>query len=143
MALNVPLLRESFALVAEREPELTARFYTQLFSRYPQAESLFGRNTRVKQQQMLRDALVAVMDHLEDAPWLTEQLTALGKKHVDYGVTEEMYGWVGESLLATLAEIAGSDWTDELQEAWTEAYGAISGLMLEGAKTPQAVAATG
>jgi hemoglobin-like flavoprotein len=57
----------------------------------------------------------------------------MGAKHVDYGVTTEMYGWVGESLLATLAEVAGADWTPPLAIAWTEAYGAIAGLMQMGA----------
>ena len=78
-------------------------------------------------------ALVAVMNHLEDAPWLTTTLKGLGAKHRGYGVTNEMYGWVGASLLATLAEVAGSDWTAGLEVAWTEAYGAIAGLMQAGA----------
>lgn len=133
MALNVELLRSSLALVAERQPEITPRFYEILFERYPEAEKLFGLRSRDAQAKMLQDAIVAVIDHLEDASWLQEQLGALGAKHVDYGVTEPMYAWVGESLLATLAEIAGDDWNDELQQAWTDAYGAIRDLMLAGA----------
>jgi hemoglobin-like flavoprotein len=133
MALNVQLLRSSFILVAEREPAFTARFYEILFSRYPQAQSLFGRNAPQKQQEMLQRALVAVLDHIEDAPWLAETLGSLGAKHLAYGVTDEMYGWVGECLLATLAEVAGPDWSAELATAWTEAYGAISSLMKKGA----------
>jgi hemoglobin-like flavoprotein len=82
---------------------------------------------------MLTDALVAVLDHLEDAPWLTQTLMALGAKHKDYGVTDEMYGWVAASLLATLAEVAGPDWTPKHEAAWTEAIGAIAGLMKSGA----------
>jgi hemoglobin-like flavoprotein len=62
-------------------------------------------------------------------PWLKDTLGALGTKHVDYGVTREMYDWVGTSLLATLAEVAGPAWTPELQAAWSEAYGAIASLM--------------
>ena len=133
MALDVELLRSSFSLVAEREPALTARFYEVFFSRYPQVKPLFGRNTPQKQQEMLQRALVAVMDHLEDASWLGETLGALGAKHLDYGVTDEMYGWVGECLLATLAEVAGKDWSPALAAAWTDAYGAVCGLMLQGA----------
>ena len=37
------------------------------------------------------------------------------------------------SLLATLAEVAGADWSPRLEAAWTEAYGAIAGLMQLGA----------
>lgn len=133
MSLNVPLLRSSFELVVERQPQLTHRFYEILFERYPQAKPLFGRNSSAAQEKMLTDALVAVMDHLEDAPWLTTTLKGLGAKHAGYGVTTEMYGWVGASLLATLAEVAKSDWTPALATAWTDAYGAIAGLMQAGA----------
>lgn len=133
MALNATLLRDSFALVIDRQPQLVHRFYEILFSRYPQAKPLFSRNSAAKQEEMLGAALVAVLDHVEDAAWLESTLKGMGAKHVDYGVTKEMYGWVGDSLLATLAEVAGPDWTPPLVAAWTEAYGAIASLMQAGA----------
>src|SRR4051812_14268804 len=102
MSLNVPLLRSSFELVTEREPQLTTRFYEILFARYPQVKPLFGRNSRANQASMLQSALVSVLDKIEDAAWLESKLGAMGEKHVDYGVTEEMYGWVGASLLAAI-----------------------------------------
>jgi hemoglobin-like flavoprotein len=132
MSLNVAALRGSFDLVIERAPNLTHRFYEILFERYPQARSLFGKGATRAQEEMLTRALVAVLDHLEDAPWLEETLGALGNKHVDYGVTNEMYAWVGDALLSTLAEVAGPDWTPEVAGAWTEAYDAIAALMTGG-----------
>lgn len=132
MSLDPELLRRSFDLVAEREPQLTLRFYEILFDRHPQVRPLFGRE-QARQAEMLQSALVSVLEHLEDASWLSETLMALGKKHVDYGVTDEMYQWVGASLLATLAEAAGEAWTPAVEAAWTEAYGAIAGLMQRGA----------
>lgn len=138
MALNRELLLSSLELVAAREPVITARFYRILFARYPQVEPLFGRNSRTQQQQMLQEAIVAVVDHADDATWLTQTLHGMGRKHISYGVTAEMYPWVGECLLATLAEIAGDDWTPEVETAWADAYGAISGLMLQGATGSEA-----
>ncbi|HEX2679205.1 MAG TPA: globin domain-containing protein [Polyangiales bacterium] len=137
MSLNVPLLRSSFELVVERAPDVTHRFYDIFFERYPQVRPMFNRNSRDKQEQMLTQALVMVMEHLEDAPWLTRTLESLGEKHVHYGVKNEMYGWVGECLLAALAGAAGEAWTPELEQAWSEAYGAISSLMLRGAARAQ------
>ena len=138
MSLNVPLLRASFDIVVARAPNLTHRFYEVLFDRYPQAKPLFGRNTQRAQEDMLTGALVAVMDHLEDASWLEETLGALGNKHVGYGVTPAMYAWVGDALLTTLGEVAGADWTPELAKAWSDAYGAIAGLMTAGSKAAAA-----
>ena len=132
MALDAALLKQSFDLVLTRAPDLTARFYDVLFERYPETRPLFSRNPRGRQEQMLASALSAVIDHLEDASWLTEQLAALGAKHVGYGVRPEMYDWVGDALLTSLAAAAGADWSDELRAQWTEAYGAIVSLMRAG-----------
>ena len=129
MGLNVDLLRTSFALVVEREPEVTHRFYDVLFEKYPQVKPLFGKRSRADQERMLRDMLVAIVDHVEDGSWLQNQLGALGAKHLDYGVKPEMYAWVADSLLTTLKEVAGDAWTPEIEETWTQAYGAIAGLM--------------
>ncbi len=135
MALDVPLLRTSFTMVTERSPGLMRRFYEILFQRYPETESMFPRGPEglVKQENMLTNALVAVLDHIEDGSWLQTTLYAMGARHVKYGVRDEMYGWVGECLLAALEEGAAPDWTPVLEAQWTEAFGAIAGMMLEGA----------
>jgi hemoglobin-like flavoprotein len=134
VSLDAPLLRDSFQLVVEREPAITARFYQHLFADYPQLKALFHRNRPELQQRMLSEALVAVLDHLDDAPWLQSTLSAMGKKHVEYGVTDEMYDYVGASLLKSFAEVAGSDWSPATAAAWTAAYGAIADMMKAGAR---------
>ncbi len=134
MSLNVELLRQSFETVIDRSPHLTHRFYEILYDRYPVTLKMFPLSRRAQQENMLTQALIAVMDHLDDAPWLTSNLRALGARHVNYGVTDEMYSWVGTSLLATLREVAGDDWTVQLESAWGEAFWAIANLMREGAR---------
>jgi hemoglobin-like flavoprotein len=134
MSLNVALLRRSFEIVAEREPNVTHRFYDNLFEKYPQAKPLFGKNARQNQEQMLLSALVSLVDHLDDAPWLEETLGAIGAKHLDYGVADDMYPWVGDALVTTFAQVAGADWTEEMAAEWGKAYAAITELALKGAR---------
>jgi hemoglobin-like flavoprotein len=134
MTLNPQILRSSFDLVLEAAPDLTHRFYENLFAMYPQLAPMFSPTRRRSQEKMLADALTAVLDHLEDAPWLTSTLKGLGAKHVGYGVTDEMYGFVGAALLKTLADIAGAAFTDEVRAQWSEAFGVIAGLMQAGAR---------
>ena len=137
MSLDVPALRESFALVVERAPHVTTRFYEIFFERYPQVRPMFGKAT-VRQEEMLTAALVAVLDRLEDAPWLHETLASMGARHVGYGVRDEMYDWVGECLLAALAEAAGDAWSPAIEAQWSAAFGAIRDLMLVGAARARA-----
>lgn len=135
MALDAEALRASLEVVTAKEPLITKRFYEILFSRYPQVQPLFSRNAPERQQKMLQDAIVAVVEHVEDASWLTTNLRAMGAKHVEYGVKDEMYQWVADSLLSTLRELAGPAWTPRIETAWTEALGAVASLMIDGAKT--------
>ena len=140
MALNPELIRESLGVVVEREAAITPRFYERLFARYPQVRPLFAKNDPERQQKMLQESIVAVVDHLEEPEWLAETLGNMGMQHVDYGVTAEMYPWVAECLLDTLADIAADQWSDDYRAAWEEALGAIAGLMLAGAAKHEAAA---
>ncbi len=132
------LLYESLGWAAEREPVITRRFYEILFERYPQVQPLFGKNARDAQAKMLQDAIVMALEHLDDAQWLTDTIGAVGAKHVDYGVTDEMYPMVGESLVATLAEHCGARWTEDHQAAWVRTWGALQSLALAGAARARA-----
>ncbi len=133
VTIDAETLRASFDLVTTREPELAARFYENLFTRYPESKALFGNNVGRRQEKMLRDALTALMENLENPSWLDGNLRALGERHVKYGVEEHMYGWVGACLLCTIAEISGESWTVELEDAWTNAFDAITYIMRAGA----------
>jgi hemoglobin-like flavoprotein len=130
--MNADRLRASFQLVVEKEPLVFERFYDILFARRPTVRRLFRSHGRTAQAEMLTRALVSVLDRLEDAAWLEETLGGLGSKHVAYGVTDEMYEWVGEALLATLEEVAGPDWTPDVAADWSEVYGEIAALMKKG-----------
>jgi hemoglobin-like flavoprotein len=143
MALDIQSLRSSFDLALAREPRLTHVFYEDLFARHPAARSLFQQTDMAVQEQMLAEALVAVMDHLDDVPWLQTTLAGLGAKHAGYGVTNEMYSWVGESLVATMAGATAADWTADVATAWQDAYGAIVSMMLAGYPAGRAAAADG
>lgn len=134
MSTEIALLRSSFELIRTRDPKFVHRFYNHLFVRHPPSKSLFWRNSREAQEQMVTDTFAAIVDHLDDEPWLRENLGNMGAKHVVYGVTPVMYDWVGEALLKALRDVAGHDWTDEVRDAWTRAYQKIATLMLAGAE---------
>jgi hemoglobin-like flavoprotein len=136
VSLDVQLLRHSFASIVEREPAVTRRFYENLFTDYPQVKPLFHPDRLEAQQRMLAEAISAVLDHLEDAPWLRSTLGAMGAKHVEYGVEDRMYDWVGASLLKTFEQVAGDEWTPQTAAAWTAAYSAIAAMMQAGVKRP-------
>jgi hemoglobin-like flavoprotein len=127
------LIEANLAVVAERAPDVVARFYANLFAGHPELQSLFGRRSQVAQEKMLLEAIVAVVEHMDDATWLTTVLRPLGATHVGYGVSDAMYPIVASTLLATLAEISAETWTSELAGAWGRALGAVATEMITGA----------
>ncbi|MEO0755640.1 MAG: globin family protein [Cyanobacteria bacterium J06648_16] len=131
--LKVKLLEDSFALVAPKADDLVASFYHNLFTDYPAAKPLFEHSDMAKQGQMLKGSLVMVIENLRKPEVLSKSLKGLGARHVKYGALPEHYPLVGNSLLKTLEQYAGSAWTPDVKEAWVGAYGAITELMLEGA----------
>jgi nitric oxide dioxygenase len=56
--------------------------------------------------------------------------SALAKRHVGYGARPEHYPVVGGALLWTLEKGLGAGWTPEVANAWTAAYGTLSGYMI-------------
>ncbi|MDV3353539.1 globin family protein [Leptothoe sp. LEGE 181152] len=137
MSLNVELLEQSFELVKPKADEFVGSFYNNLFTDYPAAQPLFEHSDMAKQQQMLKGALVMVIENLRKPEVLSNALKGLGARHVKYGALPEHYPLVGNSLLKTLEQYAGDAWTSDLKEAWAGAYGAITELMLEGADYTQ------
>jgi hemoglobin-like flavoprotein len=136
MSLNVDLLEHSFSLVKDRDEAFTAQFYATLLSDYPDIQPLFANTHLAKQGQKLFASLVLVVDNLRKPEVLSDALKGLGTRHVQYGVLPQHYPLVGSALLKTFAATLTTDWTPEVQQAWTEAYGAVTQLMLEGADYP-------
>ncbi|MGK7894105.1 MAG: globin domain-containing protein, partial [Xenococcus sp. (in: cyanobacteria)] len=68
---------------------------------------------------------------------LDSALRGLGARHVKYGALPEHYPLVGSALLTTFKQYLGNMWTPEVKQAWVDAYGAISDIMLDGADYTQ------
>ncbi len=134
MGLNVELLESSFKLVAPQGDALVTRFYERLFERYPAVKPLFKNASIKEQKKKLLASLVLVIQNLRHPEKLTPVLQDMGARHVGYGAKPAHYDAVGENLLAVLGEFAGSAWTPQVKQAWTDAYTAIKTIMLAGAE---------
>ncbi|MCA9240725.1 MAG: hypothetical protein KDA37_11020 [Planctomycetales bacterium] len=134
MALNVELLQSSFALVAPRADELADYFYDRLFSDFPAVVPLFDAVEMPEQKKKLLASLKLVVENLRRPDVLESALKDMGLRHVDYGAREEHYPAVGQTLLKSLAHVAGDAWNPELTDAWAEAYSVVADLMLAGAE---------
>ncbi len=128
--IDTRLLRDTLELTLARDDTFPTRFYELLFTAHPQVRALFHRSTPGAQNKMFAQKLTALVDHLDDPAWIGRELETLAAKHASYGVTAEMYPWVGEALIATLAEACGDAWSPAAEQAWRAAYGSLMAAIL-------------
>ena len=128
--MTTHLLRDTLELTLARDDTFPRRFYELLFTAHPEARPLFHRSSPGAQNKMFAQKLTAIVDHIDDPDWLGRELATLARKHVEYGVTAEMYPWVGEALVETLREACADMWTDEIERAWRDAYASLMAAIL-------------
>jgi len=133
LTLNIELLKQSFETVKQNNEEFSQQFYSTLFTDYPVVKPLFAKSNMKDQGDHLYKSLVLVVMNLRNTEFLTNTLKGLGTRHVKYGTLPHHYPMVGSTLLKTFESIVGSDWTPEVKQAWVDAYGVVTALMLEGA----------
>jgi hemoglobin-like flavoprotein len=92
-----------------------------------------------EQRKKLMGTLAVVVNGLGDLGSVLPAASALAKRHVSYGAKPEHYPVVGGALLWTLEKGLGETWTPDVANAWTAAYGTLSGYMIsEAYGSPQA-----
>lgn len=124
-------LLDHFNALGERRHEIGRHFYDALFTNHPELRPLFPA-AMAGQQRKLEDALELVVHRLGASDSLVPLLEDLGRRHAEYGALPEHFEAVGQQLLATLAELSGDGWTDDLRRTWAHAYDRVAHVMVRG-----------
>jgi nitric oxide dioxygenase len=135
---QIKLVQESFAKIAPISETAATMFYDRLFEVAPQVKAMFPADME-EQRKKLMATLTAVVNGLDNLESILPTASALAMRHVSYGAKKEHYPVVGATLLWTLEKGLGAAWTPELADAWSAAYGTLSGFMIaEAYGSPQA-----
>ena len=129
--MDIALLRSTFEAVRPRADEVARAFYGRLLGTFPQVRPLFANTDFDAQRKSLVQSLATVVSLVDRPDELGPVLTQLGESHNSYGVEPGMYAYVSYSLLATLAETFGDDWTEEAAVTWEAALDHVSSAMIE------------
>lgn len=134
---QINLVQESFAKVAPISEQAAVLFYDRLFEVAPAVKVMFPADMKEQRKKLMATLAVVVngLSHLES---VLPAASALAKRHVSYGARPEHYPVVGGALLWTLEKGLGEAWTADVADAWTAAYGTLSGYMISEAYGAQA-----
>jgi hemoglobin-like flavoprotein len=135
---QVTLVQESFAKVAPISDQAAVMFYDRLFEAAPQVKAMFPVDM-TEQRKKLMATLAVVVNGLSKLESILPAASALAQRHVAYGAKPAHYPVVGAALLWTMEKGLGEAWTPAVADAWTAAYGTLSGFMIaEAYGKPQA-----
>lgn len=130
---TITLVQDSFAKVVPIKDAAAEIFYNDLFATAPQVKPYFQGTDMSDQGAKLMATLGVVVNGLRDLDTIVPVAQKLAIRHVDYGVKPEDYQNVGASLLRTLEQGLGADFTPQTKSAWTEAYTTLAGAMIAAA----------
>ena len=133
---QIEIVKQSFTRIMSFQDQAAELFYCRLFELDPSLRLMF-RPDMEEQKQKLMVAIALVVTNLDKLDNLLPTVRVLGQRHKSYGVRNRHYDMVGAALIWTLEIGLGTGWTDELGEAWKNAYGRIAAAMIEGAESPE------
>jgi len=122
------VVRTSFARLAVMPEVAGALFYERLFATNPGFRPLFKNDVRV-QAVKLMTMLAMVVYNLPEPGRVLPAIRDLAARHVEYGVKLADYDALRESLLWTLEQVLGTDFTPAVRKAWTVCYDELAGEM--------------
>ena len=130
---QIELVQASFQIVQPIGHEAARLFYGRLFQIDPALRGMFHGDMG-EQGRKLMQVLGAGVGALRQPARILPVLEDLGRRHADYGVTDEHYETVAAALLWTLEQALGETFTLEVKEAWTAMYDLVASAMKRGAQ---------
>jgi hemoglobin-like flavoprotein len=136
--MAAPLAPETIALIKATAPALrdhgiaiTKAMYQRLFQNedikqmFDQAAQQSG-----EQPKRLAAAILAYAENIDKLQNLTAPVMRMAARHVETGVKPEHYPYVADALLPAIKEVLGDAATDEIIDAWGQAYWFLADILI-------------
>jgi nitric oxide dioxygenase len=126
------IIKSTVPVLAEHGTAITTVFYKNMFEAHHELLNIFNHANQKKgrQQAALANTVYAAAVHIDNLEAILPAVVQIANKHVSLGVKPEHYPIVGEFLLKAIKEVLGDAATDDIINAWGEAYGVIAGAFI-------------
>ena len=129
---KLEIVKATLPVVKEHGEAITKRFYKRMFENHPELRNVFNQTHQITghQPKALANAVYAAAANIEDMSTIMPALERIGQKHRSMQIKPEQYPIVGENLLAAIKETLGDAATDEILDAWADAYEVIADVFI-------------
>ena len=130
---TIQIVKETAPILEKRGLEITTHFYKRMFTHHPELLNLFNHSNQKqgRQPRALANAIYAAALHIDRLEAILPVVEQIGHKHRSVGVLAEQYPIVGENLLHAIKEVLGDAATEEVIQAWEEAYEVIADVFIK------------
>ncbi|MFD0673813.1 NO-inducible flavohemoprotein [Cohnella sp. GCM10027633] len=129
---TIRIIKSTVPVLEVHGTAITKRFYQMLFENHPELLNVFNHANQKqgRQQAALANAVYAAALHIDRLETILPAVKQIAHKHRSLGIRAEQYPIVGKHLLAAIKDVLGDAATDEIVQAWAEAYGVIANVFI-------------
>lgn len=129
---TITIVKSTVPILQEHGETLTRHFYKRMFEKNPEVGPFFNPANQVTgfQQKALAGAICAFAANVDNLEVLGGAVELIAQKHASLQIQPEHYPIVGENLLASIREVLGEGATDDVIQAWGEAYGFLANILI-------------
>lgn len=129
---TIDIVKSTAPILQQHGETLTRHFYQRMFSHNPEVGPFFNPANQAEgtQQRALAGAICAYAANIDNLEVLGGAVELIANKHASLMVKPEHYPIVGENLLASIREVLGDGATDQVIDAWAEAYGFLTDILV-------------
>lgn len=129
---TIQIVKSTAPILQEHGETLTRHFYQRMFKNNPEVAPFFNQAHQHggSQQRALAGAIAAYAANIDNLEVLGGAVELIAQKHASLMIKPEQYPIVGQNLLASIKEVLGDGATDEIINAWAEAYGFLADILI-------------
>lgn len=129
---TIEIIKSTVPVLEVHGETITRTFYQTMFRNHPELLNIFNHaNQRQgKQPTALANAVYAAAANIDALERILPVVRGIAQKHRALGILPEHYPIVGENLLGAIKTVLGEAATEEIIEAWGQAYGVIADVFI-------------
>lgn len=129
---TIAIVKSTTPILEEHGETLTRHFYKRMFAANPEVIEFFNpaHQTSGSQQRALAGAICAYAANIDNLDVLSGAVELIAQKHASLQIKPEHYPIVGANLLASIREVLGEGATEEVINAWSDAYGLLANILI-------------
>jgi nitric oxide dioxygenase len=125
---TIDIIKSTVPVLEQHGETITTRFYQLMFKNHPELLNIFNHANQKqgRQQKALAGTVYAAAMYIDNLEAILPVVKQIAHKHRSLGIKPEHYPIVGKHLLLAIKDVLGDAATDEIINAWAEAYNLIA-----------------